>query len=105
MLSLCHTPESQYLLERDLHTCLLHQFFAAAAQGIPLDHLALGAMRTCIAGCMELKQMETVICCLPTPRYCVDNRLKYTTSLNVKEAYLLILELWPEGQASGLAYI
>ena len=31
--------------------------------------------------------------------------MKHTPNLSEKEAYLLILELWSEGQAFGLAHI
>lgn len=40
-----------------------------------------------------------------TPRHCIDSRLKCIPSLSVKEGSLLVQELGPEVQASGLAHI
>ena len=42
---------------------------------------------------------------LPPAGSSTGGLLKYRLGLSVKEAYLLILELSPEGQASGLVHI
>ena len=80
--------------------------FAATAQGMPLHRLALGASGTCIPGSQGTVTIgETVLARLPPPGHCTDHRLKLLPSLSVKEAYLLILGLQPEGQALGLPHI
>lgn len=112
MLPLCHTPEHHYLPEGNIYTRLVPQFllpvpvFAAAAQGMPLDHLALMARRVCIPGSHgTLTIGDRVLGRLPPPGHFTDSRLKYTPSLSVKEAYFLGLELRPEEQVSALAHI
>lgn len=47
MLSLCHNPQCQCLLERSLYMCLIPQIYVGATQGTFLDHLALVASRVC----------------------------------------------------------
>ena len=76
--------------------------FAAVTQGMPLDHLARGA---CIPGSHRtVTIIEIVLRRLPSLGYCIDSTLKHTPILFVKVAYLLIQELQPWGQASGLAH-
>ena len=48
---------------------------------------------------------KTVLGRLLPPGHSTHNRLKHTPSLSVKKAYLLVLELQPEGQVSGLPCI
>lgn len=52
---------------------------------------------------MALTFRETVLGRLSLPGHCKDRRLKHTISLSKKEAYLLVQDLWPEGQDSDLA--
>lgn len=71
--------------------------FTATAQGMPFDHLALVARRTCIPRSHRIVTIrETVIGRIPSSGHRTESRLKYTPSLSVKEAYLLVLEaqLW-----------
>lgn len=77
----------------------------AAAQEMPLGHLALVAREACVSrsnGTVTIQ--ETILGRLPPRRDCTENRLKHIPSLSVKEAYLFVLELWLEEQASGLAH-
>lgn len=78
--------------------------FLQLHQGTSLDALALwpgsyvpGSHRTVTIREMALGR-------LPSPGYCIDNRLKHLTSISVKETCLLILQLWLVRQASSLAY-
>ena len=54
---------------------------------------------------LGLLQRGAVLSHLPPVGSSTGHLLKHSLSLFMKEAYLLILELWPEGQASGLAHI
>lgn len=66
--------------------------FAAATQGMPLDHLALEARRACVPGSHGTVTIgETVLGRLP-PQGTASCRLKCTASLSEKEAYLLVQE-------------
>lgn len=78
--------------------------FVAATQEMASDHQALETrdlspwvpqdynnLRDCSSGR------------LPLPRHCTDSRLTPTPSLSEKH-YLLVQELQPAGQASGLAH-
>ena len=77
--------------------------FVAATQGKPSDHLALEAGGLVFLGPMGLTIGETVLGRLPLPGHCTDSKLKHTPRLSEKEAYMLVQELWSEGQVSGLA--
>lgn len=80
--------------------------FADASQGICLDYFTLEARRACIHGSHGMLTFgDRVLGRLSPSGYCTDSRLKYTLSLSVKVAYLLLLDLWPEGKASDLANI
>lgn len=73
-----------------------------------LDHMALVAVGggCCFSGPHGSETIgETVFGRLPPPGYFTDSGLKYTSRLSMEKAYLLVLELWPEGQASGLHHI
>ena len=73
---------------------------------MPLDHLALVAREACVLGSQKIVTIrEKVLNRLQTPGHCTDNRLKENPSLFVNKACLLLLELQPKGQASGLAHI
>ena len=76
--------------------------FVAVTQGKPLDRLALEAGGLEFLGAMGLTVRETGLGRLPLPGHCADRRLKQTPSLSEKEAYMLVQELWSEGQGSGL---
>lgn len=79
---------------------------AATTQGTPLDCLTLVARETYVFESHEtLTIEETVLGILPLAGHCTDSRLKHTPSVSVKEAYLLVLELWPEGHTLGLAHL
>lgn len=78
--------------------------FAAANQKTPTDHLALKACGACVPGSIRtITIKETVLDRLP-PKGLLDDWLKHTSSLSVKEDYLFVLELQPEGQDSGSAH-
>lgn len=80
--------------------------FAAAAQKTSLDLMALEARGACIPGSYGTVIIrQTFLSWLPRPRVLTDKRLKHTLSLSLKEAYVLVPELWPDGQASGVAQI
>lgn len=74
--------------------------------GMPLDCLMLVAKE---AGIPELHGNvtvgKTVLGRPPHPGHCTDSRLKHDSSLPGKKAYLLSLELLPEGQALGFPHI
>ena len=72
--------------------------FVAAAQGMPLDRLALGARVLVILSLTGLELLEGQFLADHHPGYCTDKR-QTQPSLPVKEPYLLVLELRPEGQA------
>ena len=77
----------------------------SAAQRAPLDHSVLGASEGCIhESCGIATNRESVLVQLPPSGQGTPSRVKCTLSLSVKEAYLLVLELRPQGQA-GLAHI
>lgn len=53
---------------------------------------------------LRLQQLKAVLGRPPPPVHCAESRLKPTPSLFFeKEAYLPLLELWPEGQTTALA--
>lgn len=52
-----------------------------------------------------VKIAGTVLSRLSLPGNCTDSIWKYSFSLSVKEAYLPVQDLWPEGKASGLTCI
>lgn len=89
--------------QREAFTCIQCPSFVGANQGMPLDHLALVEKGTCIPGSHRTVTVEkTVPGRLPVSEHCKDRR--HTQSFRGK-AYLLVLELWPKGQAPGLAHI
>ena len=80
--------------------------FLSVNQGMPLDCLSLVANGAFIHGFHgTVTNGETVLSWLPPPGNSADSRLKHTPSLYGKEAYLLVLELQPKGQASDFTYI
>lgn len=109
MLSFCSPSavlQSTSISRRGVLTHIWYPNFVAAAQGIPLDLLALVARGACVPWShRNITIEETVLGRLPSPGLCTDSRLKHTPGLSMKEAYLLILELWPQGQASDLAHM
>ena len=67
-------------------------------------HLALEGKKTCVLRSHGTVIMGgTVLGWLPPSEHCTDSQLKYTLHFSEKEAYLLVQDLWPEKQASGLA--
>ena len=63
-------------------------------------------MAACIPGSHRTVAIrEVVLGRLPPPGHRTDNGLKHTPRLSMKEVSLLVLELWHEGLASGLAHI
>lgn len=108
MLSLCYTPETQYLLGRLCMSLVLqffiwHPEFGVADQGITLDNLALVASEACISGSHGIvTNGERVIYQLPPIGQSAKSRLKCSPNFSVKEAYYF-LELCSEWQASALA--
>lgn len=78
--------------------------FVAATQRILLDYLILEGMEACVPGShWALTIRETFLHRLALPGHCPNSGLKYNSRLSVKKVYLLVLEHWPEEQASGLA--
>lgn len=93
LLSLCCA------LSKGALTHIWNPNFVAAAQGIPLDLLALVARGACVPGSHRTVTIgERVLGRVPSPGHRADLRLKHTPVLSLKEAYLLVLELWPKGQ-------
>lgn len=71
----------------------------------PVDFPALRA-RASIPGLYgSITIRKTILGRLPPLRHGIDSRLKYTPSIPVKKNNLLVLELQPEGQVSGLSHI
>lgn len=105
MISLhSHALKHKYLPEESPYIHWVPSF-QDCCPGRPLDHLALLTSAACITGSYGTVQIETFVAQLPTPGYSTDSKLKHTPSLPVKEAYLLVLELPLEGQASGLTHL
>lgn len=76
--------------------------FAAAARGMLLDCMTLVTNGTFISGsCRTLAIQEMILLRLLPPR----RHIEMPRSLCVKEASLLVLELWLVAQTSGLAHI
>lgn len=76
--------------------------FVATAQGAPLECLALETRRICVPEIHWIIIIREIVLLKLSPTgHCTDSRLKHTCSLSVTEAYSLILELHPEGQALG----
>lgn len=74
-------------------------------QGTPLEHLALVAGKNCILGPPGSETIRDSFPLATAPRSPqTAYSLKRTPSLPVKKAYLFVLELQPEWQASGLSY-
>lgn len=71
--------------------------FMSAAQGIPLDHLVLLPLMACVHGSSGTNnKWKNSSWLAATPRAeCRDRRIKHIPSLYVKEAYLLVLKIWP----------
>lgn len=68
--------------------------FMAAAQGTPIDPLALVLRDTCIPETHRTRTIgETILDRLQPPGHCTDSRMKHNSNPSVKEAYLLLLEL------------
>ena len=68
-LSLCCTPECDYLLVGSFYTCLVHWFLKLPPRGHPLDRLALEARGVYNPGSQETVTIwETVLGRLPTQR-------------------------------------
>lgn len=66
----------------------------AAAQGTPLDYLALEARGTYVPGSQwDYNNWEAILSRRPPPGRCTDSTLKHTSRLPGREAYLLVLEL------------
>lgn len=79
--------------------------FAAAARGHPLITWLWWLGRVYISGSHETVAIgEMVLGRLPALGYCGVRRQAQPPSLSMKEASLLVLEPWPEGLVSGLAY-
>lgn len=75
-------------------------------EGMPLDCLTLVAKKT---GIPELHRTitigKTIVGSPPPPGNCADSKLKHNSSLPIQKAYLLSLELQPQGQAEGFPNI
>lgn len=84
--------------------------FATAAQGTPLDCLALeasgrGGRYLHLWVPWECNNQKNSSWQTPPPRVLHRQQIETHPSLPGKEAYLLILEVWLEGQASGLVHL
>lgn len=53
-------------------------FFAAAAQGMPLDYLALVVMSLALLGPLKLLQLDVASCQTTAPDLCTDKRWSHT---------------------------
>lgn len=79
---------------------------AQSTQRTLLAHLALVARKVCIPGSHVTVTAWTNSSCLVTNQgHWTDSRLKHTPRLSVKNVYLFVPYLQPEGKASGLLYI
>lgn len=81
--------------------------FVASAQGVPLDHLPLVARGRWLAFLGPhgiVATLETILGRLPPPELQTVN-WDTLPGFSVKKVLILVLELQPEGQASGLAHI
>ena len=74
-------------------------------QGISLVILALGAIRACVSGSQRTETIRETVFRLPHPGHSTERRLTHTPFFSCKRAYLLVLELQPEGQVLGLPHI
>lgn len=75
-------------------------------QGMSHDCLALVGKEVCIPRLHRTETIrKTVLGRLPIPGPCRESTLIHTPSLPMIKAYLLVLEFWPERQASGLLQI
>lgn len=104
VLSLCLTPGHQYFLEKSLCTCLVLWFLQLLPRRRPLITCLWWPVRLTFRFHRTVKNKQRVLNWW-TPLECKDCTLKHTPSLSVKEAYLFVLKLWLEGQASDLTYI
>ena len=79
----------------------------AAAQGMPLKHLALVGKGARIAGSHRTVTIrEIVLGRLPPPGHCTDSRRKHAPTLSIKKTPIFfVLGPQPEGHASYLAHI
>lgn len=75
--------------------------------GVPLDHLALAASGACVPGSQGTVTIGKTVLARPppAPRALCSLQTETRPSLSVKEASLPVLELLPEGRASGPAHI
>lgn len=80
--------------------------FPATMQGMLLDQLPPEAGVVYIPGSNRTVTIEeTVFGRLPFIRNCTKNRQKHTLSLSVKNHYLLIQDIWPDGEVLSLTHI
>lgn len=71
--------------------------FAAATQGNALRSPGYGSRGTCVPGSRgTIPIAEMVLARLAPPGHSTDSWLKHSPSPSVKQASLLIPELWPE---------
>lgn len=71
-----------------------------------VDHLVLEARESCISGPHGTETIGKIVLIMMIPKgHCTDSRLKHIPSVSLKRAYLLVLELKPEGQVSGFQHI
>lgn len=105
MLSLCLTPEHQYLLERCSYTCLVSQFLLLVPSVPPGDDPWLpgsggqGDLHFWVPWTKTIG--EIILGRLPPPSTLHREPTETHPSLSVKEAYVLVLEFQPEDQALG----
>lgn len=79
-----------------------------STQGVSPDLLTLVTRAACISGYqyhITVTMRDTVFGRLLPLGHCTDSRLRHNPRLSVRETSLLVLELWPKGQVSGLAHI
>ena len=74
-------------------------------QGISLEILALEAIKACVSGSQRTETIRETVFRLPPPGHSTESRLTHTPFFSCKRAYLLVLELQPEGQVLGLPHI
>ena len=103
-LSLHCTSEHQCLLEGNFYPCLVSWVLWLPPRGIPLECVALKARGLVFLGLWNYDIWRDGSWQTTTPRV-PDNRLRHIPQSFQERAYMLVWELWPEGQDSRLARV
>lgn len=103
--SFCLASACWYLPEKSSYMCLVPLFLwllPRDTSGLPSS----GGQHSLVPEFhRSIKNEETVLGWLLPSLHCRKNKLKHTPSLSVQKAYLLLLELWSQKQASVLTHM